>query len=315
MTVAKFAVVFPGQNSQSLKMEDDLQHIDIIKKTFNIAHEVLGVDYLQMLQEDSPDNINDTIHTQPLMLTAGYAAYQLLLDKLDRDNHKIIPTIMAGHSLGEWTALVASQAIKFEDALRLVKLRAEAMQDAVPVGIGAMAAVLGMDDEMVIAICEQVSLDTNQVVAAVNFNSVGQVIIAGNTKAVELAMQTLKDRGARKVQLLSVSVPSHCSLMLPAAEKLKAALADITMELPQIPVLHNIDGKSVDNVAAIKDALVRQLYSPVQWTTTINNIVNQGVTHIVECGPGRVLSGLNKRINPEITSYNLNKETDFELEF
>lgn len=300
------AFVFPGQGSQSLKMMDNLLDCASVQATFLLAKDILGVDFLSMLQADAPDAINQTINTQPLMLTAGYATYLHYVECGGKPPH-----IMAGHSLGEWTALVASGVIAFEDALRLVKLRATAMQEAVPDGVGAMAAVVGLDDAKVVEICEQVAEESQLVVAGVNFNSPGQVVIAGNKKAVELAAVKLKENGAKLVKLLPVSVPSHCSLMHVAADKMALALADVKFQTPSVPVLHNYNTESYTDAAAIKGALVKQLYMPVLWTSTINKIAGQGIKQIVECGPGKVLTGLNKRINPEIISYNLHTQNDF----
>ena len=207
------------------------------------------------------------------------------------------PSVVAGHSLGEYTALVAAGALDFADAVKLVRLRAELMQSAVPQGVGAMAAILGLEDEQVKAICAEAA--QGEVVEAVNFNSPGQVVIAGNTAAVERAMAAAKEAGAKRALPLPVSVPSHCSLMKPAAEKLAEALKDITIKQPQIRVIHNADVASYDDADKIKDALVRQLYSPVHWTETVNALVSEGITESAECGPGKVLAGLAKRINKE----------------
>ncbi len=301
-----FAFVFPGQGSQSLKMMDGLLGFEIIKQTFLKAEEILGINYLKMLQEDNSQNINQTINTQPLMLTAGFAVYQLWLELHGRK-----PVQLAGHSLGEWTALVASNVINFEDALRLVKLRATLMQQAVPEGNGAMVAVLGLEDSIIIEACREVVNRGLGVVAGVNFNSPGQVVIAGNKNAVSVASDLLKERGAKRVQLLPLSVPSHCSLMLSASEKLAKELTKIHFNKPEIPVIHNYNVEIYSNTNLIKDALIKQLYSPVLWTSVIRKIVDGGINQIVECGPGKVLSSLNKRIKDNIISYNLNTEEDF----
>lgn len=300
-----FAFIFPGQGSQSLKMMDSQLNSNVIQETFEIAKDTLGCDFLSMLQEETPDNINQTINTQPLVLTAGYAMYREWIKKGGR-----LPKIMAGHSLGEWTALVASGVIDFKDALKLVRLRAESMQEAVKPGDGAMAAVLGLDDDVIVLVCKEVEKETAGVVAGVNFNSPGQVVIAGSTASVHRASEVLKEKGARKVQPLPVSVPSHCSLMLPASVKLSEALKNVNFNTPTIPVLHNFNVKEYSDTALIKEALVKQLYMPVLWTQTINKVFEHGVTKVVESGPGKVLSGLNKRINPEIVSYNI--ISDFE---
>ena len=226
------------------------------------------------------------------MLAVGIATYRAYLEAGGK-----IPTVVAGHSLGEYTALVAAGALDFADAVKLVRLRAELMQSAVPQGVGAMAAILGLEDEQVKAICAEAA--QGEVVEAVNFNSPGQVVIAGNTAAVERAMAAAKEAGAKRALPLPVSVPSHCSLMQPAAEKLAEALKDITIKQPQIRVIHNADVAYYDDADKIKDALVRQLYSPVRWTETVNALVSEGITESAECGPGKVLAGLAKRINKE----------------
>lgn len=297
--------VFPGQGSQALKMMDSYLDCVQVQSTFAHAADILGVDFLKMLQEDEPTNINQTVNTQPLLLTAGYAIF---LSYLSRGGKK--PSFMAGHSLGEWTALVASGSMTFEDGLKLVKLRAEAMQEAVKPGVGAMAAVLGLDDDVIVNVCSEIEKAHGGVVAGVNFNSPGQVVIAGLAETVALASEELKARGARKVQPLPVSVPSHCSLMLPASEKLKAALNEVQINKPVVSVIHNYNVQSSTTADEIKDALVKQLYMPVLWTKSIQKLANDGVTQVVECGPGKVLSGLNKRINPELVSYALGNALD-----
>ncbi len=300
-----FAFIFPGQGSQTLKMMDGFNEVNIVKNTFKIAQEILNIDFLAMLQEETADSINQTVNTQPLILTASYAIYLSYLEKSNK-----LPKIMAGHSLGEWSALVASGVIKFEDALKLVKLRAEFMQNAVAPGEGSMAAVLGLDNETVVSICNQVSENLSQIVAGVNFNSPGQVVIAGNRSAVDSASVILKEKGAKKVQPLAMSVPSHCALLHSASERLALAIAKIEFNLPSIPVIHNYNVKNFSDPNLIKDALVKQLYSPVFWTDTIKQIVDLGIINIVECGPGKVLSGLNKRIDSNIISYNLSTKSD-----
>jgi [acyl-carrier-protein] S-malonyltransferase len=296
-----FAVVFPGQGSQSLKMMDGFLECEVVQQTFKIAKDELQIDFLAMLQEPTADNINSTINTQPLLLTAGVAIYNSWLH-----NGGVKPDIVAGHSLGEWSALVASGVLTFKDALKLVKIRASLMQQAVKPGEGSMVAVIGLDDETIVNICNQVAQQTNGVVAAVNFNSPGQVVIAGSKDSVAVAMEQLKANGARKLVVLPMSVPSHCLLLKPASEKLDAALTNISFNSPQIKVIHNFNVESYDNVDLIKEALVKQLYSPVLWTQTINKIVSNNIVKIVEFGPGKVLSGLNKRINETIVSGNLN---------
>lgn len=262
----------------------------IVKATFDEASAVLGQDLWAMINGEDAELIGQTVNTQPIMLAAGIATYRAYLEAGGKT-----PSVVAGHSLGEYTALVAAGALDFADAVKLVRLRAELMQSAVPQGVGAMAAILGLEDEQVKAICAEAA--QGEVVEAVNFNSPGQVVIAGNTAAVERAMAAAKEAGAKRALPLPVSVPSHCSLMKPAAEKLAEALKDITIKQPQIRVIHNADVASYDDADKIKDALVRQLYSPVRWTETVNTLVSKGITESAECGPGKVLAGLAKRID------------------
>lgn len=287
-----FAFLFPGQGSQSVGMMTGFGDLNIIRDTFVEASDVLGVDLWNMVTEAN-DSINETTNTQPIMLTAGVAtwrAWQSISDQL--------PTVVAGHSLGEYTALVASGALTFKDALPLVRYRAEVMQNAVPAGVGAMAAILGLDDDAVRAVCAEAA--QNEVLEAVNLNSPGQVVIAGNKAAVERGMEIAKSKGAKRALPLPVSVPSHCALMKPAAMQLAEYLKNVTVNAPQIPVLHNADVACYNDSEKIKDALVRQLYSPVRWVETIQAIAAQGVTQTAECGPGKVLAGLTKRIVAEL---------------
>ena len=245
-----------------------------------------------MINGTDAELIGQTVNTQPIMLAAGVAVYRAYLEAGGKT-----PAVVAGHSLGEYTALVAAGALDFADAVKLVRLRAELMQSAVPQGVGAMAAILGLEDEQVKAICAEAA--QGEVVEAVNFNSPGQVVIAGNAAAVERAMNAAKEAGAKRALPLPVSVPSHCSLMKPAAEKLAEALKTVEIRQPQIRVIHNADVAAYDDAEKIKDALVRQLYSPVRWTETVNAFVAEGITESAECGPGKVLAGLAKRINKE----------------
>lgn len=245
-----------------------------------------------MINGTDAELIGQTVNTQPIMLAAGVAVYRAYLEAGGKT-----PAVVAGHSLGEYTALVAAGALDFADAVKLVRLRAELMQSAVPQGVGAMAAILGLEDEQVKAICAEAA--QGEVVEAVNFNSPGQVVIAGNAAAVERAMNAAKEAGAKRALPLPVSVPSHCSLMKPAAEKLAEALKTVEIKQPQIRVIHNADVAAYDDAEKIKDALVRQLYSPVRWTETVNALVAEGITESAECGSGKVLAGLAKRINKE----------------
>ena len=288
----KFAFFFPGQGSQSLGMMNGFEGRAVVEATFDEASGVLGQDLWAMMNGSDAAPINETVNTQPLMLAAGVATYRAYLEAGGKT-----PAVVAGHSLGEYSALVAAGALSFADAVKLVRLRAELMQSAVPQGVGAMAAVLGLDDDQVQAICAQAA--QGEVVEAVNFNSPGQVVIAGNVAAVERAMAAAKEAGAKRALPLPVSVPSHCSLMKPAAEKLAEALQNVAIHTPQIRVIHNADVAAYDDADKIKDALVRQLYSPVRWTETVNALVAEGIAESAECGPGKVLAGLAKRINKE----------------
>lgn len=286
------AFFFPGQGSQSLNMMNGFDGVKVVKATFDEASAALGQDLWAIMNGEDAELIGQTINTQPLMLAAGIATYRAYLTAGGQE-----PAVVAGHSLGEYSALVAAGALDFGDAVRLVRLRAELMQNAVPQGVGAMAAVLGLEDDTIRQICAAAA--QNEVVEAVNFNSPGQVVIAGHATAVERAMAAAKEAGAKRALPLPVSVPSHCSLMKPAAEKLAEALKGINISRPHIRVIHNADVAAYEDDAKIKDALVRQLYSPVRWTETVNLLVQEGITESAECGPGKVLAGLAKRINKE----------------
>ena len=290
--MTKSALFFPGQGSQSVGMMAGFDGIAVIKETFNEASDLLGVDFWSMVTEEN-DLLNQTQHTQPLMLAAGVATwrvYQIMKGET--------PAFLAGHSLGEYTALVASGAISYTDALPLVKFRAEAMQNAVPEGVGAMAAILGLDDATVNAVC--IDAAKGEVVTPVNLNSPGQVVIAGNKAAVERAMMLAKEKGAKRAIQLPVSVPSHCELMLPAAKQLAEYLKNVQINAPEIPVLHNADVVAYSDSDKIKDALVRQLYSPVRWVETVQFLHRLQINKTAECGPGKVLAGLTKRIVAEM---------------
>lgn len=300
--MTKFAFVFPGQGSQALKMMDNLAEFAIVQQTFAEASAAIGVDFWAMLQEETAENINQTINTQPLLLTASYATYLVWLEQ----SAARTPDYVAGHSLGEYSALVASGVLDFVDAVKLVRKRAEFMQEAVKPGEGGMAAVLGLSDELVIEGCAEVMASGIGVVQGVNFNSVGQVVIAGNKAAVEKASEVLKAKGARKVMSLPVSVPSHCDLMKPAAEKLALELNSVKFNPAKIPLIQNVNGEIASDIHAIKEGLVKQLYSPVLWTKSVATLAQNDVMTIVECGPGKVLSGLNKRIHESAKLFNLN---------
>jgi [acyl-carrier-protein] S-malonyltransferase len=289
-----FAFVFPGQGSQSIGMMAALAALPEIQQTFQEASDILGIDFWQMATKGPHDLLNMTLNTQPIMLVAGVATWRAWLGMGGNQ-----PDWLAGHSLGEYSALVAAGVLSFADALSLVRLRAQVMQEAVPEGQGAMAAILGLDNETIIMACESVALD--QVLQAVNFNSPGQVVIAGHKEAVERGIAACQEAGAKRAVLLPVSVPAHSDLMKPAAQALRTKLDNITVKPPLIPVLHNVDVAQHTTIESIKEALVRQLYSPVRWVEIINMMATQGVNLIGECGPGKVLAGLVKRINNEIT--------------
>jgi len=291
------AVIFPGQGSQSLGMLGDLagQYSDV-RETFQQASDVLSRDLWAITQDGPEEELNATVNTQPAMLAAGVAIWRVW-----KNVCSIKPEIMAGHSLGEYTALVCSGALDFTDAVDLVAERARLMQSAVPEGQGAMAAILGLDDDSVREVCEQAA--QGLVVEAVNFNSPGQVVIAGNTQAVERAIEMASEAGAKRAIQLPVSVPSHCALMKPAAEKLAEKLSETSIDSPQIKVLHNFDADSHEQPDAIREALVAQLHSPVLWADTVRKIANDGITKIIELGPGRVLTGLNKRIDRSLSGF------------
>jgi len=284
----KFAFVFPGQGSQSLGMMAAYGDSPVIRATFDEASQALGRDLWQLVAEGPAEALSQTVNTQPLMLTAGVAVWRLWRDKAGMQ-----PAMVAGHSLGEYSALVAAGVLELKDAVPLVELRAKAMQDAVPAGEGAMAAILGMDAETVKAICAESA--QGQAVQAVNFNSPEQTVIAGHKAAVERAAEGCKAKGAKRAVMLPVSAPFHSSLMQPAAERLQTALAGVNFSAPRIPVVNNVDVATVADPAGIKAALVRQAAAPVRWVETMRAMQAAGITHVFECGPGKVLAGLTKR--------------------
>lgn len=287
-----FAFFFPGQGSQSVGMMQGFADVAVVKETFVEASDILGVDFWAMATEPN-ELLNQTTNTQPLMLAAGVATWRAWQAQGGAQ-----PAVMAGHSLGEYTALVAANVLSYQNALPLVKYRAQVMQSAVPEGIGAMAAILGLDDEAVRAVCSEAA--QGEVLEAVNLNSPGQVVIAGNKSAVERGMELAKTKGAKRAVALPVSVPSHCALMKPAADELRQYLNDVTVTPSATPVLHNADVASYSDADKIKDALVRQLYSPVRWVETVQAVHANGISMSAECGPGKVLSGLTKRIVAEL---------------
>src|SRR5687767_2524129 len=290
----KLAMVFPGQGSQSIGMLKAYAGLPEIDRVLAEARNALGEDFVKLLDQGPAEKLTLTVNTQPAMVTAGYAAYRAW-----RALGGPKPEFVAGHSLGEYTALVASDAIAFKDCLPLVRFRAQSMQEAVPEGQGAMAAILMLEDEAVREACTQ----AGGVVQAVNFNAPGQVVIAGDKAAVERAMELCKQKGAKRVMLLPVSAPFHSSLMRPAAEKLKTYLAQVKVSSPRASVINNVDVAIESEPARIRDALVRRAAAPVRWVETIRRMVDSEVTHIVECGPGKVLAGMTKRIAPGVKSF------------
>ncbi len=298
-----FAFVFPGQGSQSVGMMAGFDGYPDVQATFAEASDILGQDLWQLVTAGSDADLNQTVNTQPVMLTAGIAVWRAW-----NAAGGAAPAVVAGHSLGEYTALVASGALAFKDALPLVRFRAQAMQEAVPAGVGAMAAILGLDAEGVVAACAEAA--QGQVVEPVNFNTPEQIVIAGHRAAVERAIDAATARGAKRGVLLPVSAPFHSSLMRPAAERLAARLAQVAFVPPRIPVLHNVDVAEKRDPDAIRAALARQAASPVRWVETIEAIAARGVTHVVECGPGRVLAGMTKRIDRNLKGLALDAGAD-----
>lgn len=294
---ASTAFVFPGQGSQSLGMlaEHGAQHPSIIA-SFQEASEALGYDLWTLIQQGPEDRLNQTDKTQPAILAASIALWRLWLAE-----GGVVPAYVAGHSLGEYSALVAAGSVDFADALRLVELRGQLMQQAVPAGQGAMAAILGLEDADVLAACAEAA--QGDVVSAVNFNAPGQVVIAGSTSAVERAIEACKARGAKRAMPLPVSVPSHCALMKPAAERFAASVEAIVWKSPRIALVQNVSAAVVTDLVTLKNDLLAQLYSPVRWVESVICMSGHGITELVECGPGKVLSGLNKRCVKGVNTY------------
>ncbi len=300
------AFVFPGQGSQHLGMLAELaaEHA-IIQETFAEASEVLGYDLWALTQDGPEADLNQTDRTQPALLTAGVALWRLWLQQGGAK-----PALMAGHSLGEYTALVCAGAIEFKDAVNLVKLRGEFMQQAVPAGTGAMAAILGLADDAIQVACEAAA--QGEVVSPVNFNCPGQVVIAGNKEAVERAIEGCKEAGAKRAIPLPVSVPSHCVLMKPAAEQMAEQLKSISVQMPGIPVIQNFTAKTAASADELIENLLAQLYSPVLWTNSVESMIAQGIESTVECGPGKVLSGLNKKVHRPLAVAAINEPAGLE---
>ncbi|AER33162.1 MULTISPECIES: ACP S-malonyltransferase [Pantoea] len=288
--MTQFAFVFPGQGSQTVGMLADLAAAyPAVEATFREASDVLGYDLWQLVSQGPAEELNKTWQTQPALLAASVAIYRVWQQQGGQQ-----PALMAGHSLGEYSALVCAGVLNFADAIKLVELRGKLMQEAVPEGTGAMQAIIGLDDAAIAKACEESA--QGQVVSPVNFNSPGQVVIAGNKEAVERAGAACKAAGAKRALPLPVSVPSHCALMKPAADKLALTLENITFNAPAVPVINNVDVKAETDADAIRHALIRQLYSPVRWTESVEAMAAQGVTQLIEMGPGKVLTGLTKRI-------------------
>ncbi|HVC11945.1 MAG TPA: ACP S-malonyltransferase [Burkholderiales bacterium] len=294
----KLAMVFPGQGSQSVGMVQAYAGLPGVDQVLREAAAALGEEFVKLLGEGPAEALNSTLNTQPAMVTAGYAAYRAW-----RALGGPEPEVVAGHSLGEYTALVAAGAIAFADCLPLVRFRAQCMQQAVPEGQGAMAAILNLDDEAVRAACAEAA--QGDVVQAVNFNAPGQVVIAGDKAAVARAIEACKARGAKRALPLPVSAPFHCSLMQPAADRLRGYLETVALAAPKLAVINNVDVEVRSEPAAIRDALVRQAAAPVRWVETIRRMAQMGVTHVVECGPGKVLAGLTRRIDAGLTGFAL----------
>ncbi|BBH47377.1 ACP S-malonyltransferase [Pseudomonas sp. KU43P] len=302
---ASLAFVFPGQGSQSLGMLKELGAEEpVIVETFKEASEALGYDLWELVQGGPEEQLNQTDKTQPAILTASIALWRLW-----QAEGGATPAFVSGHSLGEYSALVAAGSLSLKDAVKLVKRRGELMQEAVPAGHGAMAAILGLDDAVVVGLCAKAAED--EVVSAVNFNSPGQVVIAGNTAAVDRAMALCKEAGAKRALPLPVSVPSHCALMKPAAERFAESVSAIEWKAPQIPVVQNVTAAIAADLDALKHDLLAQLYQPVRWVECVQTLAANGAVNLVECGPGKVLAGLNKRCADGVTTYNLNTPDAF----
>ncbi|MEQ4923722.1 ACP S-malonyltransferase [Proteus hauseri] len=295
-----FAMIFPGQGSQTIGMLAELaEQYPVVTETFAQASDVLGYSLWDLVQNGPEEELNKTWKTQPALLAASVAVWRVWQEKQGK-----MPQLMAGHSLGEYSALVCAGVIDFAAAIKLVELRGQLMQEAVPAGTGAMYAIIGLDNDAIAKACEDAA--QGQVVSPVNFNSPGQVVIAGNKEAVERAGALCKEAGAKRALPLAVSVPSHCALMAPAAEKLAIALQEIEFKQPEIQVVNNVDVKAQTDANAIRDALVRQLYNPVRWTETVELIAEKGITQLLEMGPGKVLTGLTKRISKEMNAVAVN---------
>ena len=300
-----FALLFPGQGSQSVGMMQDFAEVKVVRDVFAEASEVLKQDLWKLVEEGPDTELNATVNTQPVMLTAGYSVYRAW-----RGAGGAEPALVAGHSLGEYTALVAAGVLEFADALPLVRFRAQAMQEAVPMGEGAMAAIMGLDDDAVRAACQEAA--QGQTVEPVNFNAPSQVVIAGTKTAVERGVALARAKGARRAVMLPVSAPFHSSLLRPAGERLADYLKQVNLSAPRIGVVNNVDVKIESEPQRIKDALARQASSPVRWVEVIRHIAAGGVGHVAECGPGRVLAGLARRIDSSLEAYSISDPDSLE---
>ncbi len=306
MTNQHLAFVFPGQGSQRIGMLADLAaEFPIVEQTFAEASGVLGYDLWALVQTGAQDEINLTERTQPLLLTASVAVWRVW-----REKNGSQPALMAGHSLGEWSALVCAGVLEFKDAVKLVQQRGKFMQEAVPAGQGAMAAIIGLDDALILEACKKA--EQGEIVAAVNFNSPGQVVIAGTAAAVERASALCKEAGAKRALPLPVSAPFHTELMCPAAERLAEQIIHTVFSVPKIPVVHNVTAQVEANPEKIKALMIEQIYSPVRWVECVNTMVGKGITYTLECGPGKVLSGLNKRIHAELSTISVEKPEELQ---
>jgi [acyl-carrier-protein] S-malonyltransferase len=313
----KIGIVFPGQGSQTVGMLTDIaREYPAVQEIYKEASDVLGYDLWRLVSEGPAEELDKTTQTQPALLAASYAIWKILFG---RSKQKL--SLLAGHSLGEYSALVCAEALSFGDAIRLVAARGRFMQEAVPSGEGGLAAIVGLDENTVRTICEQAKTG-GEVLAPANFNSHGQIVIAGNRTALEKALGMATSSGAKIAKLLPVSVPSHCELMKPAAERLAELLKTIDIQKPKLPVINNVDVVAYSSAEEIRDGLVRQLYMPVRWVEVVHDFINRGVTYLVECGPGRVLTGLNRRIGAELTLMHTGDlrslrellDTEFEIE-
>jgi len=310
MTQQNLAFVFPGQGSQKIGMLADLAaSYPIVTQTFAEASQVLGYDLWDLVQNGAQEDINLTERTQPLLLTASVAVWRVYQEKIKaKEKTGAQPALVSGHSLGEWSALVCAGVVAFTDAVKLVQQRGKFMQEAVPAGQGAMAAIIGLDDALIIEACKKA--EQGEVVSAVNFNSPGQVVIAGTAAAVERASALCKEAGAKRALPLPVSAPFHTSLMKPAADRLAEQINATEFKAPQIPVVHNVTAQTEADPQKIKALMIEQIYSAVRWVECVNTMSQAGITTTVECGPGKVLSGLNKRINAELTTLSIEKSEE-----